>query len=245
VSGLGAAVTLVARRRAPLDDAKRALEASQPEARVSIVELDVADEAAVARTMAAELRTHGADMLVNNAGVVMPGRFVDLPPAQFRQMMERQLLRHRPHDEGARAAPDRARRRPRPERLVPRGDPRHLRLHRVCRQQVRGGRVLAGATRRALAAPDRCERLPAARHRHAAARIRESLQPAETKAIAGNVKTLPPAVVAQAMVDGMARGAFEIYPDLGSRLVARAQALVPGVTRRVCDAAQRKAARAT
>jgi 3-dehydrosphinganine reductase len=67
-------------------------------------------------------------------------------------------------------------------------------------------------------------------------------KPAETKAIAGTVKMLSPDAVADAMVQGMARGSFEIYPDLGSRFVALGQGMLPAVTRWVCDSAQRKVA---
>ena len=69
-------------------------------------------------------------------------------------------------------------------------------------------------------------------------------KPAETKAIAGNVKALAPSVVASAMIDGMARGDFEIFADLASRLAARTNGLLPGLARRLCDAAQRRAVRA-
>jgi 3-dehydrosphinganine reductase len=65
---------------------------------------------------------------------------------------------------------------------------------------------------------------------------------AETKAIAGNVKTLAPTVAADARIAGMTRPDFETFPHLGSRLVARAQGLLPGLARRVCDSARRSAA---
>ncbi len=63
-------------------------------------------------------------------------------------------------------------------------------------------------------------------------------KPAETKAIAGNVKTLEPDAVARSMADGMARGRFEIYPDVGSRVSAIAQGVIPGVVRWACDSAR-------
>ena len=42
--------------------------------------------------------------------------------------------------------------------------------------------------------------------------------------------------------EGAAKGSFEIYPDLGSKLVALGQGVLPGVARWVCDSAQKKAA---
>jgi 3-dehydrosphinganine reductase len=68
-------------------------------------------------------------------------------------------------------------------------------------------------------------------------------KPAETKAIAGNVKTLPAPVVAEAMLAGMAANSFEIVPGFDGWTSALAQRLVPGVVRMVCDSSQRKAAK--
>jgi 3-dehydrosphinganine reductase len=70
-------------------------------------------------------------------------------------------------------------------------------------------------------------------------------KPAETKAIAGTVKTLSADVVAHTMAEGMARGRFEIFPDVASRMSALAQGVVPGVVRWFCDSAQKKVGRAT
>ena len=66
-------------------------------------------------------------------------------------------------------------------------------------------------------------------------------KPAETKAIAGNVKTMPAAAVADSMLSGMASGTFEIIPGFDGWSSAFAQRLVPGVVRMVCDSAQKKA----
>jgi 3-dehydrosphinganine reductase len=195
--------------------------------------------------MAAELQTQGADVLVNNAGVVMPGRFVDLPPAEFRRMMDVNFF-GTVHMTKA-VVPH----------LIERGGGHVLNVSSLAGILGIYGYTAYAASKFAVVGFSQALRAELWPHG-----IRVSVclppdtdtpqlafenryKPAETKAIAGTVKTLAPAVVAQAMVDGMARGTFEIYPDLGSRLVARAQALVPGVTRRVCDAAQRKAARAT
>jgi 3-dehydrosphinganine reductase len=68
-------------------------------------------------------------------------------------------------------------------------------------------------------------------------------KPAETKAIAGNVKTLPAATVAEAMLAGMAADQFEIIPGFDGWSSALAQRLVPGVVRMVCDSSQKRAAK--
>jgi 3-dehydrosphinganine reductase len=66
-------------------------------------------------------------------------------------------------------------------------------------------------------------------------------KPAETRAIAGAVKTLSADQVAAAMARGLERNEYEIYPDIASRVSALAQGIVPGVVRWFCDDAQRKA----
>src|SRR5262245_48634325 len=84
----GSGVTLAARRRGPLDDAPRALLAAHPGARVRLLELDIADEAAVRAKLPAELAAQPIDVLVNNAGVARPGRFTDLDPDEFHRQMD-------------------------------------------------------------------------------------------------------------------------------------------------------------
>ena len=66
-------------------------------------------------------------------------------------------------------------------------------------------------------------------------------KPKETKAIAGNVKTMTADAVASAMLDGMAAGKFEIIPGMDGKVSALAQRWVPGIVRMVCDGAQKKA----
>jgi 3-dehydrosphinganine reductase len=67
-------------------------------------------------------------------------------------------------------------------------------------------------------------------------------KPKETRAIAGNVKTMTAEAVAASMLAGMAAGTFEIIPGMDGQVSALAQRLVPGVVRWVCDGSQRKAA---
>lgn len=239
----GAAVTLVARRSPVLDAARRELLQQYPTAIVHTITFDVADAVAVERDLTPHVAAHGVDILINNAGVVMPGRFVDLPAAQFRQMMDVNYFGtvHMtklivPHLIAQRAG--------------------HV-LNVASLAGVVGiyGYTAYAASKFAVVGLSQALRAELWPHG-----VRVSLclppdtdtpqlafenqhKPAETKAIGGTVKTLPPAVVARAMANGMARGAFEIYPNLPSRLVALAQGFAPGATRRVCDAAQTRARR--
>ncbi|MBL9021730.1 MAG: SDR family NAD(P)-dependent oxidoreductase, partial [Myxococcales bacterium] len=79
VAGLGAEPVLVARRQSVLDEAKQSILRRVPGARVDTIALDVADQEQVDRVVGAQMDDKPADMLVNNAGVVMPGRFLELP----------------------------------------------------------------------------------------------------------------------------------------------------------------------
>ena len=66
-------------------------------------------------------------------------------------------------------------------------------------------------------------------------------KPAETKAIAGNVKTMTADAVAQAILSGMAAGKYEIVPGFDGQMTVVASRFLPGVTRWVCDQSQKKA----
>ena len=78
----------VARRQNVLDEAKQTILRRVSGARVDTIALDVANEEEVSRVLGARMDERPADMLVNNAGVVMPGRFLELASKEFRQMME-------------------------------------------------------------------------------------------------------------------------------------------------------------
>jgi 3-dehydrosphinganine reductase len=241
IAAYGAEVTLVARRRNLLDEAKAAIAAATPNAVVHTIELDVSREEHVARAMRAHLDAHRTDMLVNNAGVVMPGRFLELPTKEFRQMMDvnyfgtvymsKVLL---PHFVSNKAG--------------------HV-LNVSSLAGIMGiyGYTAYAASKFALVGLSQALRAEMWPH---GVRVSVCLppdtdtpqlafenqyKPAETKAIAGTVKTLSADQVAASMAEGMAKGTFEIYPDFGSRMVALGQGVLPGVARWVCDSAQKKA----
>ncbi len=237
---LGSVVSLVARRRSVLEEARRAIEARSPSARVHLVELDVAREDDVARVMSEHAARHPVDVLVNNAGVVMPGRFVELPTSEFRQMME---VNYFGSVHMAKALVP---------RMIERRSGHVLNVSSLAGVLGIYGYTAYAASKFALVGFSQALRAELWPHG-----VRVSLclppdtdtpqlafenqhKPAETKAIAGTVKTLRPEQVARSMVEGMAQGKFEIYPDAASRLVALGQGVLPGVTRLVCDAAQRK-----
>ncbi|MFO0548707.1 MAG: SDR family oxidoreductase [Polyangiaceae bacterium] len=240
IASYGGQPILVARRQNLLDEARATLDREHPQAKTETLALDVSSEDDVSGKLGAYLDKHPVDMLVNNAGVVMPGRFVDLPVAEFRRMMDINFMGTvlmtkvlAPHFIGQK------------------------RGHVLNVSSLAGVMGIYGYTAYAaskFAVIGFSQALRAEMWPH---NIRVSVcmppdtdtpqlamenehKPAETKAIAGTVKTLSADAVAQSMADGMAKGTFEIYPDMASRMVALGQGVLPGVARWVCDSAQRK-----
>lgn len=232
----GAVVTLLARRPDVLEGARAKLGGT-----VHALSVDVAKADDVRAIVGAHLDAHPADMLINNAGVVMPGRFLELKDDDFRWMMDinyfgtvnmcRVVLPH----------------------LVKRGGGHVLNV-----SSMAGGIGIYGYTAYAASKFAICGFTEALRGEMWPHKIRVSVclppdtdtpqlafenqyKPAETKAIAGNVKTLAPEAVAEALLRGMAAGAYEIVPGLDGRVSLTAQRWVPSVVRWVCDQAQKKA----
>ncbi len=241
VAELGGEPVLVARREAVLEDAKKIIQKRVSGARVDTLPLDVTDAEAVSRSLGARMDRRPVDMLVNNAGVVRPGRFLELPLSEFRHMMDvnyfgavhmtQALLPH----------------------FVRRSAGHVLNVSSLAGVLAIYGYTAYSASKFALVGFSQALRAEMWPHGVRVSvcfppdtdtpqlAFENQYKPAETKAIAGTVKTLSPEAVADAMVEGMARGSFEIYPDLASRMVALGQGVLPGVTRWVCDSAQKKA----
>jgi 3-dehydrosphinganine reductase len=237
----GANVVIAARREDVLEDARASLLAGHPGAKVTAMALDVADEEDVGKKLGELSKRDPIDVLVNNAGVVLPGRFLELPSAEFRRMMDVNYF-------GAvhccRAVlPS----------MVARKRGHVLNVASLAGVIGIYGYTPYAASKFALIGFSQALRAEMWPHGVGVSvclppdtdtpqlAYENQYKPAETKAIAGNVKMLTAEQVAQAMARGVERGRFEIYPDVGSRLSAFAQGIVPGVVRWVCDDAQRKA----
>lgn len=234
----GASVTLAARRLAVLEEAKAALGAPE---RTRLLPLDVSNDQAVADAVGPHLAAYPCDMLINNAGVVMPGRFLELEYRHFREMMDinyfgtvhmcRAVVPH----------------------LVQRGGGHVLNV-----SSMAGTIGIYGYTAYAASKFAICGFSEALRGELWPHRIRVSVclppdtdtpqlvfenqfKPAETKAIAGNVKTMTADAVATSILNGMAAGKYEIIPGLEGQVTVAAARILPGVTRWVCDQSQKKA----
>lgn len=237
LAALGASLTLIARREDVLAEAKAKLPGT-----VHTLAVDVSKLEDVRSRVGAHIAAHPADMLLNNAGVVMPGRFLELKDEDFRWMMDinyfgtvnmcRVVL----------------------PQFVARGGGHVLNV-----SSMAGVIGIYGYTAYAASKFAICGFSDALRGEMWPHKIKVSVcmppdtdtpqlvfenqyKPKETKAIAGNVKTMTAEDVARAMIEGMAAGKFEIIPGMDGKVSALAQRWVPGVVRMVCDSAQKKAA---
>ncbi|MFZ5478671.1 MAG: SDR family oxidoreductase [Myxococcota bacterium] len=234
----GASVTILARRESVLAEAKGKLGGGD---RVRTLPLDVADEAQVVEKVGAHVAAHPADVLLNNAGVVMPGRFVELESRHFREMMDinyfgavnmcRAVVPH----------------------LVARGGGNICNVSSVAGAIGIYGYTAYAASKFAVRGFSEALRGEMWPHRigvHVCLppdtdtpqlAFENQYKPKETKAIAGQVKTMSAEAVADAMLEGVAAGEFEIVPGLDAKFSVIGARVAPGLARWVCDSAQRKA----
>lgn len=83
----GADIAVVGRDRAKLEETARAVEAVGR--RAVVVQADVTDEAAVSRMREEILRSFGkVDVLFSNAGITSPKLLTDLPPEEWRRIVD-------------------------------------------------------------------------------------------------------------------------------------------------------------
>lgn len=241
LASYGARLTLFARRMPMLEEAKAAILAKTPGATVHLLPLDVADEDAVNRTVAPHIAAHPADVLINNAGIVMPGRFLELDAKHYREQMNVNYF-------GAvhmcRAVVP---------QLVQRGGGHVANVGSLLSVFGIYGYSAYCASKFALYGFSdalRGELLPQ--------KVRVTILlppdtdtpqhsfelqylPPETKAISGTVKMLTAEQVADALLDGMNAGRFEIVPGMDGRFTVWANRWIPSVVRGYCDMMVKKA----
>lgn len=240
-AGLGARVFLVARRKSVLEEAKAAIEKAHPSAKVGIVDLDVSKSDEVEARIGDLAKSESIDIVVNNAGVARPGRFLELPAEEFRQQMD---INYFGAVNVCRAALP---------HMIARGRGGHV-VNVSSLAGVIGiyGYTAYAPTKFALNGFSQVLRAEMWPHRIKVSVVlppdtdtpqlafENQYKPAETRAIAGTVKTLSPDDVALAILRGMAAGEFEIYCDMASKMSGLAQGVVPGIVRWFCDDAQKK-----
>ena len=241
---LNAELTLVARRAPLLDDTKAEILAATPEAKVHVLPLDIADEAKVQAELGPHLEAHSPDMLINNAGIAVPGRFLEQDPKDYRSHMD---INYFGMVHMTRAiAP----------LLVKKGAGHIANVGSLLSVMGIYGYTAYAASKFAMQGFSECLRaelkpfgvqvtmlLPPDTDtpQHSA---ELEIMPAETKAIAGSVKMLSAEKVGDTLLDGMAAGKFEVIPGFDGRMTVMAHRWVPAIVRWVCDSSQKKAAKA-
>ena len=238
----GAHLVLLARDAEKLDGVKaELLGLPGGDATVRTLSVDVGDLDAVGVAVEGLLRDTGIDVLINNAGVVMPGHFLDLPQAQFDEMMAINLMGSVHLTRLLLPA------------MIGRGAGHVAFVSSLGGLMGIFGYTAYAASKfavRGFAEALRCEVKPRGIRvsviyppdtetpQHA---FEQRYLPDETRAIAGNAKCLAPGEVATALLQGMAAGRFQIVPGFSSRMADVAYRLFPGMVRSMFDGDVRKA----
>lgn len=239
-------VALVARDAGRLEAAAEAVraEAAAPTQRVEWKSADLSSWEATEAAFA-ELAADGfaPDVLVNSAGVIIPGEFVSMSLDDFAANID--------HGFWSVVYPCRAV----APGMVERGHGHIVNVSSVAgylgiygytgyssakyavmgfTEALRFEMKPAGVRVSVVCPPD--TDTPALAHEH-------TLRPAETDAIAGNIKPIAPEKVAAAVMKAINRGHFHVIPDALSAFYFRLKGLLPEVFFAIVDADVRKARR--
>lgn len=242
----GASVGVIARDRTRLEIAREALEQLRvsPGQVIAAASADLADRHEAKRAIA-ELSSAGLepDVLVNCAGVILPGEFCEMPYEMFGENMASYF-----------AAVNCC-------RAVAPGMVERGRGHIVNVSSVAGFLGIYGYTAYSAAKYALMGFTEALRFEMRPRGVKVSvvcppdtdtpglafektLRPSETDAIAGGIKAVPAHVVARAIVRGVATGRYYIIPDALSRFYFRLKGVWPELFFRMVDADVAKARKA-
>jgi 3-dehydrosphinganine reductase len=233
----GAHVMIIGRRKELLDTAQMELRKVAAEGqKVEILQLDISDEAAVNAAAPKVLETLGGlDILINNAGIANCGYLQNETADNYREMMNINYFG---------------------TVWVTKAFTEHFMVqkhgHIGFTSSVLGLMGLFGysayaASKFAMTGYADCLRMDLLKYnigvhvcfppdtdtpQHA-----EELKgmPAETKAVAGQIKMMAAEDVAKAFLDGMAAGTYHIVPSFGNKLTMWAVRHLPGISRFFID----------
>jgi short-subunit dehydrogenase len=246
LTAAGAHVTVMARRRAPLDEALAALEAVRrsPAQRLACAQLDVRDPAAVADVVGGIVAREGApDVLLNCAGRAYPRRFEDVSHDQLVDTLQTNLQGC--WSTAAAVVPA----------MKARGSGYIVNTASLAgligvfgytdycaskfavvgfSEALRSELRPHGITVSVLCPPDTDTPGFA---------VENATKPPETVAVSAGATLLTADAVAAALLDGMARRAPLIVPGRDARRAALAKRLVPGLVERAMDRAVARARR--
>lgn len=235
----GAELLLVARDETKLQSAASEI-LSSPGPGVETLSLDISDQAAVTREIKA-LSGAPIDVLINNAGVTRPGNILELPESCFQEMLDVNYL-------GA----VRLTRLLLPS-MVERKDGRVAFVSSLLGQMGIWGYSAYAASKFAIRGFAECLRSELKPHNIPVTvcyppdtdtpqhEWEQTYLPAETIAQAGTAGLLTADYVAQKLLDGIAKGTFEVIPGAQAKFVAVMNRLAPGVVQAVLDRDARKA----
>lgn len=240
----GANVGIIGRDTGKLAAAVSRIEAArrQPSQIVASASADLSDEAAT-RAAFDELADAGIDpeILINSAGVIIPGEFVTMTSGDFESNMT----------SGFWSVVN-------PCRVVAPQMAKRGRGHIVNVSSVAGYLGIYGYTGYSAAKYAtmgftealRFEMLPLGVHVHVvcppdtdtpALAHEKTLRPPETDVVAGNIKAIPPAKVAEAIVRGIEKDKYYIIPDALSSFYFRLKGVLPEVFFAIVDGDVKKA----
>lgn len=246
LAAAGAHVAILARGEAALSSVRAELGAAARDAeqRFAAIPCDIADTGQVDHAVAAAIAALGGlDLVVNNAGIPLAKRFEDTSLAEFSRVLDVNVL-------GAvrvvRAALP---------HLRAQGDGDVANVASLAGLVAIYGYSAYAPSKFALAAFSEVLRQELRPYG-----IRVSVcfppdtdtpqlaaenltKPAETRALAGNASLLLPEAVADALLDGIARGRATIIPGRSAQLLAWASRIAPGLVRWVVDREIRAARR--
>ncbi len=240
LASAGARLTLVARRPELLASAKAEILAATPDAAVDVIPLDISVEAEVEAKIGPHLDAHPVQMLINNAGIARPGRFVEQTTQDFRDHMD---INYFGMVHMCRAVVP---------RLMEAREGHVANVGSLLSKMGIYGYSAYAASKFAMQGFSEClrgELKPFNVHvtmlnppdtdtpQHTA---EMELLPPETKAIAGTVKMLSAETVARSLLQGMAQQRFEVVPGLDGQATVIAHRVWPGLVRWVCDRSQAK-----
>lgn len=242
----GADVAILARDQERLDAARLAVEAARRDGaqRVVAVSLDVCDRPAVRAVMATLEADLGVpDVLVNAAGIFLPGYFEEIPDEWFEQHLDidvRGLI-----DVTRAVVPG----------MVARGSGNIVNISSVAgfigvfgytayntaKYAVMGFSEALRAEMKPLGVRVSVVCPPDVDTPGLA--LEKSLRPLETDRVCGNIKAIRPEAVADAIVRGVERGTYYIIPGAVSKVYFRLKGMLPGLFFAVTDGDVAKARR--
>jgi 3-dehydrosphinganine reductase len=246
LAAAGAHVGMIARNPARLAQAHERVWAARrsPDQRVTSASADVGDFQQV-REAIASLDSGGTpDIIINSAGIFVPGYFQDMEPELFRQHLDINVMGV--INTAKLVAPG----------MIARGSGSIVNVASVAGYiGVFGYTAYSTAKFAVIGFSEtlRQEMRPHGVGVHVVCppdvdtpglAVEKSLRPPETERIAGAIKAISPEKVAAAVLKGIANGRYMIIPDISSSFYYRLKGIVPELFYAVFDRDVRKARRA-